>query len=94
MTIASRKALLDRLPAAGEVAVLFAEERKRLHESPPLTASEVLETLRQVPGQGRKVQFRLLRSLLERSGKLEAYFIARLVLRKAGFGFDYQGPLL
>jgi DNA ligase-1 len=94
VSLISRRDLLDRLPVAGEVAVLFSEQRPRLREEPPLTAGEVLETLRLVPEQGRTVQFQLLRSLLERMGKLEAYFLAKLILRKAGFGFDYQGPLL
>ena len=47
-----------------------------------------------IPDEPRKVKFDLLRSILERCGKVEAYFIAKLMLRKAGFGFDYQGPLL
>jgi DNA ligase-1 len=93
-SLTSRRELLDRLPVVGEVAVLFAESRHEKHASPPLAAAEVLETLRFLPGEGRTEQFRLLRSLLSRMGKLEAYFLAKLILRKAGFGFDYQGPLL
>jgi hypothetical protein len=45
-------------------------------------------------GRARTLKFDLLRSLLQRCGKLEAYFLAKLVLKKAGFGFDYEGPLL
>lgn len=94
MALTSRRQLLDRLPGAGDVAVLFAEERRFLHQDPPLTAAEVLETLALLPDEGRNDKLALLRSLLSRMGKLEAYFLARLVLGKAGIGADYQGPLL
>ncbi|MEZ4319619.1 MAG: hypothetical protein R3F61_19040 [Myxococcota bacterium] len=92
----SRQQLLDRLTVVGDVAVLFAESRRTLKVEPPLTAAEVLETLRLQAKAGvpRAKKFSLLRALLERSGKLEAYFIAKLMLRKAGFGFDYQGALI
>ncbi|MCB9678764.1 MAG: hypothetical protein H6737_26915 [Alphaproteobacteria bacterium] len=92
----SRQQLLDRLTVVGDVSVLFAESRKSLKVDPPLTAAEVLETLRlqAQPGVPRAKKFSLLRALLERCGKLEAYFVAKLMLRKAGFGFDYQGALI
>jgi DNA ligase-1 len=32
--------------------------------------------------------------LFERCGRLEAYFLSKLVMRKAGFGFDYEGSLV
>lgn len=92
--LVSRRALLDRLAAVGDPAVLFAECRPRLKEEPPLTSAEVLETLRYVREDRREARFEILRSLLERCGKLEAFFLAKLLLRRAGFGFDYQGPLL
>lgn len=92
----SRSELLDRLTVVGDVAVLFAESRPSNRVDPPLTAAEVIETLRlqAQPGVKRSKKFALLRALLSRSGKLEAYFIAKLMLRKAGFGFDYQGALI
>jgi DNA ligase 1 len=91
----TRPHLLDRLAVVGDVAVLFAESRgQTLRSEPPLTAAEVLETLRLLPRTTRNEKFDLLRSLLSRTGRLEAYFLAKLLLRKAGFGFDYQGPLL
>jgi DNA ligase-1 len=92
--LSQRRELLDRLAVVGDVAVLYAEARPRLREEPGLTAAEVLETLRILPDARRTLQFDLLRSLLVRCGKLEAYFFAKLVLRKAGLGFDYQAPLL
>ena len=90
----TRNQLLDKLTMAGEVAALYAESRPNLREDPPLTAGEVLTTLRFLPPQKRNFKFGILRSLFDRCGKLEAYFLAKLMLRKAGFGFDYQGPLL
>jgi DNA ligase 1 len=92
----TQRQLLDRLTVVGDVAVLFAEARSMLKRSPPLTAAEVLETLRcmAMPGVSRTLKFDLLRSVVDRCGKLEAYFLAKLVLKKAGFGFDYEGPLL
>lgn len=92
----SRTQLLDRMTVVGDVAVLFAESRKQTKVEPMLTAAEVIETLRlqALPGVKRAKKFALLRALLSRCGKMEAYFIAKLMLRKAGFGFDYQGALI
>ncbi|MEN0062846.1 MAG: hypothetical protein AAGA48_11900 [Myxococcota bacterium] len=96
MQLTTRRQLLDRLTVVGDVAVLFAESRSEPVGNKTLTAAEVLETLRTLaqPGVGRTLKFSLLRSVVERCSKLEAYFLAKLVLKKAGFGFDYQGPLL
>ncbi len=92
--LAARRDLVDRLNVAGDVAVLFAQSRRAIRSDPPLTAAEVLATLRFLPGVGRGRQFDVLRSLLARMGRLEAYFLAKLLLRRAGFGFDYQGDVL
>lgn len=89
-----RRTLIDRLTQVGEVAALFAQSKSELRGEPSLTALEVLEALRFLPAQKRSFKFDILRSLWARCGKLEAYFLARLVLRKAGFGFDYQGALI
>ncbi len=88
------KETIDRLSVVGDVAALFAEAKRLIRGEPPLTAAEVFATLRLLPEAKRNQKFDLLRSLLERCGKLEAYFLAKLVLRRAGFGFDYQGPVL
>ncbi len=93
-TLVSRRSMIDRLTVVGDVAVLFAEHRPAGQLDPPLTSSEVLEALRFLPDAPRQKKMSVLRSLLARMGKLEAYFLAKLLLRKAGFGFDYQGPLL
>ena len=89
-----RAGVLDRLTVVGDVAILFAEAFRPVRGDPPLTALEVLETLRFLPEAKRTRQFVILRSLFERCGKLEAYFLSKLLMRSAGFGFDYQGPLL
>jgi DNA ligase-1 len=92
--LAKRQELLDRLTVVGDVAVIYAEARPQLRHEPPLATAEVLEALRLLPDERRSAQFDLLRSLLGRCGKLEAYFLAKLVLRKAGLGFDSQTPFL
>ncbi|AKT38438.1 RNA ligase family protein [Chondromyces crocatus] len=86
--------VLDQLSAVGDVAVLFAASRPNPIGQPPLTAAEVLEVLRLLPDERRNAKFEILRALFGRCGKVEAYFLAKLLLRKAGFGFDYQGPLI
>src|SRR5690606_4416571 len=70
------------------------ESRKSLRSDPPLTAGEVLLTLEFLPDAVRSLKFDLLRSLLARMGKIEAYFLARLILGKADFGFEYEGAVI
>jgi DNA ligase-1 len=94
LVLASRRELLNRLTRAGNVAVLFAECRAARQSDPALTAAEVLEALAVIPELRRNAKLELLRDLLRRMGKLEAFFLAKLVLRKAGFGFDYQGSFV
>ncbi|NVB41353.1 hypothetical protein G6O69_26180 [Pseudenhygromyxa sp. WMMC2535] len=90
----TRGQMLDRLTQVGDVGVLFAESRSTLKSDPPLTAGEVLLTLEFLPDAPRTKKFELLRSLLSRMGKVEAYFMARLILRKADFGFEYEGAVI
>jgi DNA ligase 1 len=90
----SYRDMLDRLSQVGDVGVLFAEARRELRSDPPLTAGEVLLTLEFLPDAVRSLKFDLLRSLLDRMGKVEAYFMARLILRKADFGFEYEGAVI
>jgi DNA ligase 1 len=90
----SYRDMLDRLTQVGDVGVLFAEARKDLRSDPPLTAGEVLLTLEFLPDAVRSHKFDLLRSLVTRMGKVEAYFLARLILGKADFGFEYEGAVI
>lgn len=94
MVFKGPRELIDRLSIVGDVSVLFAESRRTLRGDPPLTSAEVLEALRFLPAVGRNRKFDICRSIVERCGRLEAYFFAKLVLRRAGFGFDYQGEIL
>jgi DNA ligase 1 len=94
LELRGRRSIHDRLTQVGDVSTVFAESRPNAKVSPPLTAAEVLTTLQYLPTARRTDQFALLRSLFRRTGKMEAYFLAKLLQRKAGFGFDYQGPLL
>jgi DNA ligase-1 len=94
MRLVGTRETIDRLSLVGDVSVLFAEGRSALRGDPPLTAAEVLTALRFLPDERKNRKFDICRSLLERAGKLEAYFIAKLILRRAGFGFDYQGEVL
>lgn len=94
LMLLKRNEVLDRLTRVGDVAILYAESRPWQKVEPLLSAAEVLETLTRIPDERKTLQFDLLRSLLERMSRLEAYFLAKLLLRKAGFGFDYQGALL
>jgi DNA ligase-1 len=94
LSLTTRRQLLDRLTVVGDVAVLFAESRSEIKSAPPLTAAEVLGTLRLLPDQRRLIAYDLLRSLLRRCGKLEAYFLAKLTMRKLSFGLRYERGLL
>ncbi|MEZ6132972.1 MAG: hypothetical protein R3C59_30240 [Planctomycetaceae bacterium] len=94
MRMISHRDCLDRLTQLGDVSLLFAEHSPQLKLSPPMTAAEVLRTLRFLPSLGQTKKFNVLRSLFERCGKLEACFLARLIMQKAGFGSEYQGPML
>lgn len=90
----ARKDMLDRLTKVGDVAVLYAESRHELHQDPPLTAAEVVRTLRFLPKAPKRKRDLILRSLLQRCGRLEAFFLAKLMLRKVGFGLEYQTSMI
>ncbi len=90
----ARNTILDRLTQVGEVAILFAESTTNIKGDPPLTSLEVLETLRFLPPERLTKKMVVLSSLIARCGRMERYFLARLLLRNAGFGFEYQGPIL
>lgn len=93
-TLRTRRELLDRLTMVGDVAVLFAESCAELRGDPPLTAAEVLATLELLPDVPRSTKLELLRSLLVRCGKIEAWTLIKLVLRKLSLGLHYDGAVL
>lgn len=94
ITMISRRDCLDRLTQVGDIAVMFAESAGDMRGEPALTSAEVIRTLRMLPRAPRTEKFRVLRSLYERCGRLEAYFVTRLLLQKAGLGFEYQSTLI
>jgi DNA ligase-1 len=94
ISLQTREELMDSLTRAGDIAVLFAKHASVVKREEPLTAVEVLEALRPLPNLIQTKRFDLLRSLFTRCGRIEAYFLAKLILRNAGFGFEYQGSLL
>ncbi len=94
MKMTSRRDCLDRLTQVGDVSVMFAENATSLKSAQPLTAAEVIRTLRFLPAARRTTKFEILRSLYARAGRLEAYFLTRLILQKAGLGFEYQGNVI
>lgn len=87
-------ALLSRLAEVGDVGLLFAESRTCQKSGSPLSVAEVLRTLALLPGTGAIEKQRVLRSLLQRCGRLEAYCLARLLLSRTGFGRELQRPLI
>jgi DNA ligase-1 len=94
VSLRTRRELLDRLTVVGDIAALFAESRGELAGSPALSAAEVLATLELLPDVPRGIKLELLRSLLARCGKLEAWVLAKLVLRKLSLGLMYEGAVL
>lgn len=83
MNLQTRATALELLRQLGDVALLFARQASLLKSAPPLTAAEVLHTLEFLPAAGRIRKFSLLRGLLERMGRLEAYGLIRLLQRRA-----------
>ncbi len=90
----ARRDMLDRLTQVGDVSVLFAESRSSLRQEPPLTAAEVIRALRFIPEAKLRPKMQVLQSIWNRCGRLEAFFLARLMLKKAGFGLEYQTSLI
>ena len=89
-----RRRLLDRLAAVGDLAALFAESRPTVPATPPLTAAEVLRTLRFLPDAGLNEKMAAARSLLVRCGRVEAYFLARLLTSRTGLGADDREEMI
>ncbi|MGE0710522.1 MAG: hypothetical protein AB7N76_18035 [Planctomycetota bacterium] len=67
--------LRDDLGSIGDVQELFVRHCPRHRSDPPLTAREVLLPLRHMRGSWGVEKRRLLRSLVERMGRLEVFFL-------------------
>lgn len=94
VSLQARADILDELTRVGDIAIVFAKHANVVKQEDPLTAAEVLVALRPMPDLSANDRFELLRSLLSRCGRMEAYYLVKLVLRAAGFGFEYQGQML
>lgn len=94
VSMQARSRILDELARVGDIAIVFAQHASVVKKEEPLTAAEVLAALKPMPALSVTNRFDLLRSLLERCGRMEAYYLVKLVLRAAGFGFEYQGTVL
>lgn len=94
VSLQARIDVLEELARVGDIAILFAQHAGVVKQQNPLTASEVLAALRPMPDLSVTNRFELLRSLLSRCGRIEAYYLVKFVLRAAGFGFEYQGNML
>jgi DNA ligase-1 len=94
LALTSRTRLAERLARIGDPAAVMAELRPVNPPETPLSAREVMLALRSLPGRGRTERTLALRSLFSRTGRIEAYFLSRLLLRYGVPGFDFQTDLL
>lgn len=78
-----------RVVELGSLPLAIAELRPQLRELPGLTAAELLAALALAPELARGAREALLRELFARCDRLEAWALARLLLRQ-GFGYGYQ----
>jgi DNA ligase-1 len=88
--LASPDRLREKLPQLGDVGALFVEETNLLRSEPPITAREAILILKHLPQTGINEKKRILGDLLLRAGRLERYFLVRLILRRLNFGYDYR----
>ncbi|MGH9848200.1 MAG: hypothetical protein ACREEM_56705, partial [Blastocatellia bacterium] len=94
LALTSRSELAERLARIGDPAAVVAELRPVNPPDAPLSAREVMLALRSLPGRGRIERTLVLRSLFSRTGRLEAYFLSRLLMRYGVPGFEFQTDLL
>lgn len=74
-TFASPTALRQELGRMGDLQELFVRHTERSRSDPPLTTREVLVALRTIRGLSVARKKETLRSLLERMGRLERFFL-------------------
>ncbi|MBL4849129.1 MAG: hypothetical protein JKY65_26690 [Planctomycetes bacterium] len=77
----SPNALRDDLGSIGDVQELFVRHCNRPRSDPPLTTREVLLSLRHLKGSWGRRKRRVLRSLVERMGRLEVFFLIGFLRR-------------
>ena len=86
--------LREKLSRVGDIGMLFIEEWPQLKSSPPISARELLFILKLLPCVGSNRKKEVLQDLLLRTGRLERYFLVRLMLRRLSFGYEYRQSLI
>jgi DNA ligase-1 len=90
----SAQKLRERLPRVGDIALLFTEECEKLRSDPAITVREALLILKRLPDVGTLEKKEILQDLFLRAGRLERYYLVRLILRRLNFGYDYRQELV
>ena len=80
--------LRKQLAYIGDIGALFVKGCKKIRSDPPVTSSEALVILRNLPKSGTNQKKFILRDFFLRCGRLERYFIAKLILRRLHFGYE------
>ncbi|NUM33245.1 MAG: hypothetical protein HUU50_01755 [Candidatus Brocadiae bacterium] len=86
----SRAKLRDSLFRICDIGVLFSQDVTLHRSCPPITAKEAILILRHLPFLGTNRKKEIVRDLFQRAGKLERYFLARLILRRMNLGYEYR----
>lgn len=92
--LVSHQFLRSHLTKIADFGLLFTEEVSKIKSDPPVTAKEVIVILRNLPRQRTNRKKQILRDLFERCGRLERYFLTRLILRRLYFGYEYRSTLI
>ncbi len=86
--------LREVLPRIGDIGALFIQDCPLIRSDPPITAKEALVIVRNLPKLRTNEKKRLLNDLFARCGRLERYFLVRLILRRLNFGYEYRTELI
>ncbi|HPY73887.1 MAG: hypothetical protein KBC30_00030 [Planctomycetes bacterium] len=86
----SPEKLRGLLPQMSDIGMLFSEKCSLIKSDPPISAKEVLIILRNLPKLGIRKRKDVLIDLFTRAGRLERYYLVRLILRRLNFGYEYR----
>lgn len=90
----SPKKLRESLAQICDIGVLFSQDAPLPRSSPPITAKEAIVILRNLPSLGTNRKKEVLHDLFQRSGRLERYFLARMILRRMNLGYEYRSEFV
>ncbi len=90
LRLTSQTRLREDLPRVCDIGILFVEEVSLARSNPPVSAREVMVVLSGIPDLAFNRKKQVLRDLFSRCGRLERYFLARLILRRLSFGYEYR----